>query len=303
MRPVIFFRGSLAEEGEEAVALKHFPLLTQRTAVREGDLVIGRYSVLPYYEELETDLTQLGATLINTYAQHRYIADLENWVGDLKELTPRTWFNGPHELPAEGRYVLKGRTNSRKDRWKTLMYAEGRQQAIEIYCRLMDDCLIAPQGVVIREYVPLAAFPVENISGAPVTKEYRFFVFNGKVLAGGFYWSTHVEELKEAKLNYQADLWGAEQWLVQTVIPRLPRPPQGPSFYVVDVALTRKEDYLVIELNDGQMSGLSEVDPEKLYATLAERLVCTHPKQAASVMGAMTGVWHCKLCGAEIKAT
>ena len=44
-----------------------------------------------------------------------YIANLEDWYEDLgPELTPRTWFNGPSELPDDGRaFVLKGRTNSR----------------------------------------------------------------------------------------------------------------------------------------------------------------------------------------------
>jgi hypothetical protein len=272
MRPVILFRDSLAEEGELAVARRYLPVIHQRTDAQAGELIIGRYSVLPYYDELERDLHHGGAALINNYRQHRYIADLEAWYDHLVGLTPRTWFQGPHELPAEGRFILKGRTNSRKDRWKTLMYAEGRTAAVETYCRLMDDPLIAPQGVVIREYVPLVAYPVENVSGAPVTCEYRFFILDGRVLARGFYWSTHVEELRERSCDFNTYLWGAEQWLNRHVLPRIPAPPAGPRFYVVDVALTQCHGFTVIELNDGQMSGLSEVCADTLYRELAQHL-------------------------------
>jgi hypothetical protein len=42
------------------------------------------------------------------------------------------------------------------------------------------------------------------------------------------------------------------------------------NFYAVDVAQTVAGDWIVIELNDGQMSGLSENDPEILYCNLLE---------------------------------
>jgi hypothetical protein len=41
------------------------------------------------------------------------------------------------------------------------------------------------------------------------------------------------------------------------------------NFVVVDVALTESGRWMVVELNDGQMSGLSENDPKVLYANLA----------------------------------
>ena len=44
------------------------------------------------------------------------------------------------------------------------------------------------------------------------------------------------------------------------------------SFFVMDVAKKQDGDYIVIELNDGQMSGLSMVDPHELYANLAKVL-------------------------------
>lgn len=41
------------------------------------------------------------------------------------------------------------------------------------------------------------------------------------------------------------------------------------NFFVMDVARTEDGKWLLIELNDGQMSGLSENNPEVLYSKLS----------------------------------
>ncbi len=40
------------------------------------------------------------------------------------------------------------------------------------------------------------------------------------------------------------------------------------SFYSLDVALTEKGNWIVIEVNDGCLSGLSANNPEELYKKL-----------------------------------
>ena len=44
------------------------------------------------------------------------------------------------------------------------------------------------------------------------------------------------------------------------------------SFYVVDIAKTQSGEWIVIELNDGQMSGLSCNDPKLLYSRLRQTI-------------------------------
>ena len=44
------------------------------------------------------------------------------------------------------------------------------------------------------------------------------------------------------------------------------------SFFVLDVAETASGEWIVVEVNDAQMSGLSGVDPAKLYANMANVL-------------------------------
>lgn len=47
---------------------------------------------------------------------------------------------------------------------------------------------------------------------------------------------------------------------------------QNTNFYVVDIAETKFGEWIVIELNDGQMSGLSDIDAAWFYNALYEKL-------------------------------
>jgi hypothetical protein len=197
-------------EQEELTAAKaHFPCITSRMAIAPDQLIIGRYSVLPFYRELEQDIQYIGARLINTYEQHLYVADLQNWVADLGALTPVTWSRLEDINGTTGPFVLKGATNSKKFQWKTHMFARDWLEAGTVYDRLCEDGLIAQQRIYIRQYVPLTTY-FEDVVGLPVTKEFRFFVYNGEILTGGYYWSSHIDVLHEQGID-QAVMEGGEE--------------------------------------------------------------------------------------------
>jgi len=227
----------------------------------EDALVIGRYSVLPWYRELEKDLLVRRSHLINSSTVHNYIASMQ-WYQQLgPNLTPETWF-GLERVPDDcGPLVLKGETNSKKHLWDTHMFAKDKAAATQVMLRLFDDSLIHTQQIVARKYVPLKTF-MTGLHGLPITEEYRFFVAYGKVLAGGFYWSSHVEDLPEVP-----KVTNVPKEFLQEVMDKL-EGALGYAFYVIDVARTETGDWIVVELNDGQQSGLSEVDPVELYTNL-----------------------------------
>lgn len=272
VKPVILMRHSLAEEEEYLAAQKYFPVHSTRASLPEDSLVIGRYSVLPYYGELCDDLACLNSALINSYHNHVYVADLGSWYEDvyyssLNPATPKTWFNLESVPRDGGPFILKGVTNSKKQQWKTHMYAENWEEASKVHSRLLQDGLICSQDIVIREYVPLRSFGTA-ISGMPITEEYRFFYYKTTQLCGAYYWSEHfdvVEDYNLAPDNVPKE-WLAD--IVSIVSQNIP-------FFVIDVARTKKGDWIVIELNDGQMSGLSMNDPDTLYKNLKEALCQT----------------------------
>ena len=166
--PVILFRGSLAEENELEIAKKHFPVIEQRSHItKDYDLVIPRYAALPYYKELEQDIEYLGSHILNSYAQHNYVANIRNWYYDLAEITPRTWFY-LDQIPEHGPFVLKGATNSKKHAWNTMMFAKNKREAIEVFIRLSHDSMIGVQDICIRQYVELNKL-VEGLNGLPIS--------------------------------------------------------------------------------------------------------------------------------------
>jgi len=259
-RPVILYRDNELWHDEAAAAARNFTTTNSRMTIRDGDLVIGRYSVLPYYREQYRDIRLAGADLINTYTQHRYIADIANWYQDLRDITPQTWTRW-EDVGTDGPYVLKGETNSRKDLWYSHMFARDKEAGIHVMLRLFEDSLVGSQKIYIREFVEFEKLG-ESLNGMPITKEFRFFIAYGQVVAGGFYWSSSdvTADVSEVPLSF-----------LDEVIQRVG---DSANFYVVDVAKTVDGDWMVVELNDGQMSGLSEIDPDELYKNLSQIIAC-----------------------------
>ncbi len=258
MRFVIYYRGRDFENDELATAQKYFVCVDSILDLKPGDIVVSRFAMWPFFKDQERDIIRMGAQLMNTTAEHCYVADLKNYVMDLKEMTPKTWTK-LSEIPDEGPFVLKGGTNSRKFEWSTMMYAETKQAASDIYSKLSNDSLIGGQDIYIRQYVPLKRY-LTGLAGLPITKEFRFFVMFGKILSGGFYWSSHVDDLEVVP-----EVSEVPKEFLQAAIDRIGN---SISFYALDVAQTEAGDWMVVELNDGQQSGLSENDPEELYSKM-----------------------------------
>jgi hypothetical protein len=263
MKPRILFRASLAEENELQIAKKYFNVIESRAQIKTGDTILCRYSFLPYGDELEADVKLLGGQLINSYSQHRYVADLYNYYQDLKDYTPFTWFSLEEALNDEfnGPYVLKGATNSKKSQWSTMMFAPTRNDMRRIYFDLMDDGLIGNQSICIRRFEPLITYTTA-LNGQPIAKEFRVFILNGNVMAKGYYWTNYPEVIEQFNPNpneIPADWLAAVINKVKDNIPA----------FVIDVAQKQDGSWIVIECNDLCMSGLSGVDADELYRNLS----------------------------------
>lgn len=270
MKPIILYRedSDLKDFPQEQAAMARNFEITPRRTVEElhNSLVIGRYSVLPFYKELCDDLAVVGSQLVNSLKQHLYIADVMRWAAhELEGLTPRTW--GDHEmhlLPEGTKFVLKGQTNSCKFNWNTHMFAEDRRAAVVVFLLLKQDLLLAHQNIYIREYIPLKTHFI-SLHGLPITEEFRFFVYCGRILSGGYYWSNFTDEFGGKPPSPDK----VPRAFLNEVIARIG---YRATFYALDVAQTADDDWIVIEVNDAQMSGLSDNDPDVLYHNLRETM-------------------------------
>lgn len=272
--PTILYRESLMDlEEKEAIDYSGFQSNTLLTSLTKDNFVIPRYSVLPFAKLFYEELDNIGATCISSYQEHKFLADIISWSSLIPEYTPKSWdiTFGLNHLPDNKAFIIKGETNSRKDKWNSHMFAKNITQAVNVYCRLTDDGLIGNQKIIAREYIPLKTFMI-GINDLPITKEYRLFVHNGELLCWAFYWQNYFDDLSE-KDKWEVTHGSSDipwEWVYQ-VIEKLKH---RANFFVMDIAETREGHWIVIELNDACMSGLSCINPHLLYNGLRKSIQC-----------------------------
>ena len=262
--PVVLFRQDHDNLDEFSVSKKYLNTVKIRSEIPKDSLVIGRYSVLPYYSELESDLHSNKSSLINDVRQHSFAANVHEYASLLYSLTPDTW-ERVEDIPMseKGPFIVKGAINSRKNSWNTKMFAKDRNNLGRVIVTLLDDPLVAPQGLAIRKFIPLETLMV-GINELPITNEHRIFVLNKRVVASGFYWANHVIDIQE-RFGRIPELDSFAWDLIYRAIQLIDT---NCNFYTIDVAKTQEGDWIIIELNDGQMAGLSTIDPDSFYSRL-----------------------------------
>lgn len=131
--------------------------------------------------------------------------------------------------------------------------------AIDLRSLLQRDTGMRAQTIVARRYVPLERLG-EGFGGCPVSTEFRVFVLDHEVVGTGFYWPPDDCTLHPPPPPsvIPADFL---REAIARVHPRL-------RFYALDVARTAAGDWIVIEINDGQRAGLSEVLAGDLYPAM-----------------------------------
>jgi len=255
---VILLRRGIGPNEEEIAASTHFPVRLNRSDVRPGELVIPRYSALPYYEELEYDCP---GQLVNTSSQMRWITDFD-YYDSVKDYTPTTYDDYNFWSAPEGVYVVKGRTNSRKQRWNKDFYAPTKRKALEIASELANDSLIGRQGIIYRNYVPLKTFEVDPIYGCPISNEWRFFYLHGRLVTYGYYWSTatnpELGTIDQAGIDFAAQIAKIAA--------------EHNNFFALDIAEMASGGWMLVEINAGEQAGLSCIEPEDFYGRLKAAL-------------------------------
>ena len=252
----ILFRKSLAEEGEFEAASKYFEVIESRMDAK--GLVIPRYSSLPYYDELEKDVQKVGGSLINSYNQHKWIANFE-WYQLLRSYTFDSWDSTTiYRAPPDIRYVVKGKTNSRKWQWNTKMFAENRMEAVRIGADLYSDGLIGHQGIIYRRYEPLKVLE-EGINGLNFTNEYRLFFYKTSLIGASYYWAIAANPPKDVPSSAVDFASKLANIIVKG---------NHSNFFVLDVAEREGGGWVLVEINCGTMSGLSLIEPDSFYKNL-----------------------------------
>ncbi|MFT8352305.1 ATP-grasp domain-containing protein [Clostridium saccharoperbutylacetonicum] len=215
------------------------------------------------YECLYKGLAEKNYYLINSPEEYVNTHYLPNWYEHVEGMTPKTkWSDSvPNreeilEMLKEfgsKQAIVKDYVKSRKHEWFKSCYIENASET-EKALQVVDNFVEGQgedlnQGIVLREFVNLKSIGYHEKSGMPISEELRLFIFNYKVVCTIGYWDgkdinehpKFVEEVLEKLKNIKS------------------------NFFTVDIAKKSNGEWIVMELGDGQVSGLQDYDVKSFY--------------------------------------
>lgn len=230
------------------------------------------------YTRLYEALARKNVFLINDPAAYRFCHYLPEFYETIRQVTPRSvWLplaaGTPDLLPLDaimgllvpfgsGPLVLKDFVKSRKHEWLEACFipdASDRAAVARVVKRFLElQGADLNEGLVFREFVEFEPVGVHPQSGLPLTNEHRLFFLDGRLLFQTDYWAEADYTAAQAHpvpLDFLGDI-------AKRVKSR---------FFTLDAARTVAGDWLVIELGDGQVSGLPDnADLAAFYRSLAK---------------------------------
>ena len=264
---VLIDHDALVQGDELARVVRRVPQQPEPTlAVYRGWMVTpAQYRVL--YEALAAR----SIRLINDPDQYRHGHYLPENYPVIEGRTPRSvWLSDDLGIDrimgaltpfGDAPVVVKDFVKSRKHEWGEACFipSAADQAAVERvvgrFLELQGDDLNV--GLVFREYVEFEPIGVHPRSGMPLTEEYRSFWLDGVPVFWAPYWEEAVYGVTEPPLDTFAE--------VATSV--------RSHFFSMDVARRRGGGWMIVELGDGQVSGLPrESDADRFYHAMSSRL-------------------------------
>lgn len=216
------------------------------------------------YSHLYDALVTREQTLINTPENYQLCHEIPRWLPLFKNLTPQTRWIAASEITDEkiasilhelrGSLIVKDFVKSRKHDWHEACFIsdandeEAALRVIHRFIELQGENLYG--GLVLRRFVPLESIGQHPRSRMPLGREWRIFAKGDSTFA----------------LPY----WGQNDSAAPDLTPFKEAMSQIKSnFWTMDLARTQKGDCIVMELGDGQVSGLPEgANVEAFYCWL-----------------------------------
>ncbi|MGB7341263.1 MAG: ATP-grasp domain-containing protein [Phototrophicaceae bacterium] len=224
------------------------------------------------YSALYNALMSRGIRLINTADHYQYTQHLPKALPLIKEHTPRTIY-----METDGQYlsydgimqllipfagqpiILKDFVKSAKHYWYEACYISSASElttvktTVENFLKIRGDDFEG--GLVFREFVDFKALADHPQSQMPLIKEFRLFFLNGIRIATMRYWDIEGYDDDDLPPN---DLFADLAKRVKS------------HFFTMDVAQRPDGEWMIVELGDGQVSGLPDTsNRDDFYRSLA----------------------------------
>ena len=219
----------------------------------------------PHMYELFYNLLQKkGIQLINSPKEYAKYHLLPVWYSDFEGLTPFSVWNESRDIGdalelterLEGAFVVKDYVKSRKHEWYDACFIKDISDRKETF-RVINNFLNRQGenfegGVVLRKLERLKSIGSHKDSGIPISEEYRVFVFKGEILISDNYWS----ENEEVNISEDEYIW------IESIASKIES-----NFVTIDLARKTDGSLIIMEMGDGQVSGLQQIDAYEFYRT------------------------------------
>jgi len=262
---------------EDLTSVDDYSIATKRIMPAEKlvNVIYRGWMLTPkQYAILYNDLLRKNFKLVNTPEEYQNCHYLPDSLKYIEKRTPKTVFERfeneksidllleKSRVFGQKPVILKDYVKSEKHNWETACFVVDAsdthklKQSIHKLIELREKHL--NEGIVIREYLELNDLTIHSKSQMPLTEEYRLFFYNKRLVGIYDYW-----EEGEYKFS-RPDTKEFEEIAVQV----------ESNFFSMDIARQKNGELVIIELGDGQVSGLPDkVNRHDFYKLL--KMACS----------------------------
>jgi hypothetical protein len=223
------------------------------------------------YQNFYDGLLKKNIELINSPKEYQHCHYLPDSYEKIETKTPKS--NWTTKLDNESIFkltkefgdnpiIVKDFVKSEKYNWEEACFIPNASHSnkvrsiVEKFIKLRGNSL--NQGLVFRQFEELEFLTEHSKSGMPLTKEFRIFFANKKIVEVFNYWDEG--EYGEAKPELDDFIE-----IALSVKSKL---------FTMDVAKKKNGDWIIMELGDGQVSGLPDnADKSEFYNKLKENIL------------------------------
>lgn len=251
-------------EGNISRALRFIkPLENLEKAIYRGWMLTPKQ-----YEALYQGLLDKNVKLTNTPSEYSHCHYLPNSYSRIESITPKSnWTTNLNEksiLELTNEFggnsiIVKDFVKSEKHNWDDACFIPNAsdkskvKSVVDRFIELRGDSI--NEGIVFRQFEELEFLTQHSKSGMPLTKEFRIFFHNNEVVKVFDYWDEGEYGETKPELNKFKDI-------AKNI---------DSNFFTMDVAKKKNGDWIIMELGDGQVSGLPDnANTDSFYLKLFE---------------------------------
>jgi len=220
------------------------------------------------YQNLYNGLLKKKIELINSPTEYKHCHYFPNSYNKIESKTPKS--NWTTELDndsliritkefGKNPIIVKDFVKSEKHNWEDACFIPNASDSNKVksvvnkFIELRGDSL--NEGLVFRRFVELEFLTEHSKSGMPLTKEFRIFFANKKIVKVFNYWDEGEYGETKPELDDFIEI-------AQNI---------DSKFFTMDVAKKKNGNWIIMELGDGQVAGFPDnADRNDFYKNLKE---------------------------------